>query len=144
MPSSEKSFSERLFAAEFLAGQYSLFLGGFGLAFFYLHLLKPHLPVWIAGPFFQIPWAIVFVIFFTNRPFFSPRLCRRYWLLAVCWYALFTVSAEIIWILGYTPAMPAAHLALSIVMTQGLMSIGWLSFVPLVHDYLRNPDSWML
>jgi hypothetical protein len=129
-------------STEFLVGQHSLFLAGIGQAFFYLHQFKPHLPVWIAGPFFLMPWAIVFILFYHDRPLFAAPTIRRWWIYAACGSALFTVIAEVIWILGYMPPPTAAHRVVSDVFVQILMNLGWLSFVPMIRDYLRNPHLW--
>jgi len=40
---------------EFLIGQHSLFIAGFGQAFFYVHQFKPHLPVFVALLLLAIP-----------------------------------------------------------------------------------------
>src|SRR5271163_1912986 len=84
-------------STEFLIGQHSLFLAGVGQSFFYLHQFKPHLSVWVASPFLQIPWAIVFILFFHERPLVPPRIIRRWWLGAAGGAALFTVMAEVVW-----------------------------------------------
>jgi hypothetical protein len=127
---------------EFLIGQHSLFIAGFGQAFFYLHQFKPHLSVWVASPFLQIPWAIVFILFFHERPLFSPRTIRQWWFTAACGCALFTVVAEAIWILGYMPPPTADHRVAADVLVQVLMNLGWLSFIPMVRDYNSNPGLW--
>jgi hypothetical protein len=127
---------------EFLAGQHSLFLAGFGQSFFYLHLFKPHLSAWVASPFLQIPWAIVFVLFFHERPLFSPATIRRWWLFAACGSALFTVMAEMVWILGYMPPPTPEHRVAADVLVQVLMNLGWLSFIPMIRDHRGHPDLW--
>jgi len=146
MPASnEHPVHGSLSPAEFFIGQHSLFLGAGGQAFFYVHLFKPHFPVWIAMPFFLIPWITVFLIFFNHRSLFPSRQARHYWLYATYWYATLTVIAEIIWLLGYLPAptpIPPVTPFASVMTFQVLMNIGWLSLVPLVHDYLRNPRLW--
>ena len=71
--SSEPSALRKLPALEFLVGKHSMFVAAMGQAFFYLHLFKPHLPVWVAGPFFMIPWGIMFVLFYHEKPLISPR-----------------------------------------------------------------------
>ena len=126
----------------FLIGQHSLFLAGLGQAFFYLHLCEPHLPVWIAGPFFLIPWSIVFVLFYHEPPLFHPASIRRWWLRATAGSALFTLIAEAIWILGYMPAPKADHSVVSDVFIQILMNLGWLSFIPLLRDHRDNSSLW--
>jgi hypothetical protein len=143
--SSNTSARRKLPVTEFIVGQHSLFFGAGGQACFYIHLFKPHLPVWAAVPFFMIPWAVVFVIFFSDRPLFSPREIRRYWLNAVCWYALFTVLAEGIWLLGYMPPVKPVTPSTPLIATatiQVLMNLGWLSFIPMIRDYIRNPSLW--
>ena len=129
-------------STEFLIGQHSLFLAGLGQSFFYLHQFKPHLPVWIAGPFFMISWGVVFVLFFHERPLFSAQFIRLWWLGAACWSALFTMNAEAIWILGYMPPPTADHRLAADVLVQVLMNLGWLSFIPMVRDYIHNPHLW--
>jgi len=127
---------------EFLIGQHSLFLAGLGQSFFYLHQFKPDLPVWVATPFLQISWGIVFILFFHDRPLFPPRTIRRWWLAAACGSALFTVIAEAIWLLGYMPPPTADHRVAADVLVQVLMNLGWLSFIPMVRDYNLHPDLW--
>jgi len=128
---------------EFLIGQHSLFLAGFGQSFFYLHQFKPYLPVWVASPFFLIPWGVIFILFYHRRPLFSTRSIRRWWLFAACGSALFTVIAEAVWILGYMPPPTADHRVAADVFVQVLMNLGWLSFIPMVRDYNNNPDLWL-
>ena len=130
------------YSMEFLIGQHSLFLAALGQAFFYLHLFKPHLSVLAAGPFFQIPWAVVFILFYHERPFFSPQFIRRWWFSAACGSALFTVLAEAIWALGYMPPPTAGHRVAADVLVQVLMNLGWLSFIPMIRDHAHNPDLW--
>jgi hypothetical protein len=127
---------------EFLIGQHSLFIAGFGQSFFYLHQFKPYLPVWAAVSFLLISWAIVFFLFYHERPLFSPRFIRCWWLFAACWCALFTLMAEAIWILGYMPPPTAEHRVAADVMVQVLMNFCWLSFIPMVRDYRSNRNLW--
>jgi hypothetical protein len=127
---------------EFLLCQHSLFVAGLGQSFFYLHLFKPLLPVWVASPFLLIPWAIVFIFFYHEPPLFPPQTLRRYWLGAVGLSAFFTVAAEVMWILGYLPPPTAEHRLAADVLVQVLMNVGWLSFIPLIRDYHRNPELW--
>jgi hypothetical protein len=129
-------------STEFLIGQHSLFIAGLGQSFFYLHQFKPHLPVWVASPFLLIPWAVVFILFFHERPLFPTRLIRRWWFFAACWSAMFTVMAETLWILGCMPPPTADHSIEADIFVQVLMNFGWLSFVPMVRDYIRNPHLW--
>ena len=129
-------------STEFLIGQHSLFLAGLGQSFFYLHQFKPHLPVWSAVPFFLISWGVVFVLFFHERPLFPAPFIRRWWFGAACWSALFTVIAEAVWILGYMPPPAADHRLAADVLVQVLMNLGWLSFIPMIRDYNRNPHLW--
>jgi hypothetical protein len=127
---------------EFLVGQHSLFLAGLGQSFFYLHQFKPQLSVWVAGPFLLTPWAIIFILFFHDRPLFSLKSIRRWWLFAACGSALFTVIAEAVWILGYMPPPTADHRLASDVLVQVLMNLGWLSFIPMVRDRNSYPNLW--
>jgi hypothetical protein len=127
---------------EFLVGQHSLFLAGLGQSFFYLHQFKPHLLVWIAGPFLLIPWAIIFILFFHERPLFPARSIRRWWFFVACWSALFTVIAEAVWVLGYMPPPTADHRVASDVLVQVLMNLGWLSFIPMIRDHNSYPNLW--
>ena len=129
-------------STEFLIGQHSLFIAGLGQSFFYLHQFKPHLPVWVASSFLLIPWGIVFVLFYHERPLFSPQSIRRCWLFAACGSALFTVMAEAIWLLGYMPPPTAEHRVAVDVLVQVLMNLGWLSFIPMIRDYNSNPNLW--
>jgi len=130
------------YSMEFLIGQHSLFIAEFGQSFFYLHQFKPHLSVWVASPFLQIPWAIVFILFFHDRPLVPPRSIRRWWLFAACGCALFTVVAEAVWILGYMPPPSADHRVAADVLVLVLMNLVWLSFIPMVRDYKSNPNLW--
>ena len=130
------------YSTEFLIGQHSLFLAGMGQSFFYLHQFKPHLPVWIATPFLLIPWGLVFVLFYHERPLFSPQAIRKWWLRAACAAAFFTLVAEAIWILGLMPPPTADHRVIADVLVQLLMNLGWLSFIPMVRDFKNNPHLW--
>lgn len=127
---------------EFLVGQHSLFLAGLGQSFFYLRLFKPHLPVWAAGPFFMLAWGVVFIIFYHERSLFPENSIRRCWFLAACWSAMFTVMAEAIWLLGWMPPPSAEHRVAADVLVQVLMNLGWLTFIPMIRDYNRNPNFW--
>jgi hypothetical protein len=127
---------------EFLIGQHSLFMAGLGQSFFYVHQFKPYLPVWVANPLLQIPWAIIFVLFYHERPLFSPQSIRKWWFRAACWAMLFTVVAEAIWILGFMPPPTADHRVAADVLVQVLMNLGWLSFVPMLRDFKNNPYLW--
>jgi hypothetical protein len=129
-------------ANEFLVGQHSLFFAGLGQAFFYLHLLSPYLAVWVAGPLLLAPWGVVFVLFYEERTFVSPRFLRRTWLACVAWVAALTVLAEVLWALGCLPKTETIHWLASIVLVQLLMNLGWLSIVPLIRDYRHNPKLW--
>jgi hypothetical protein len=130
------------YSTEFLIGQHSLFLAGMGQAFFYLHEFKPHLQVWVAAPFLLIPWSIVFVLFYHERPIFPTRVIRQWWFFAACFSAMFTVIAEVLWILGYIPPPTPEHRVAADVVVQFLMNLGWLSFIPMRRDYLLNPGLW--
>jgi hypothetical protein len=132
-------------ALEFAVGQHSLFVAALGQSMFYVHLFKPYLPVWAAVPFLLLPWITVFMIFFTNRPLFPPLQTRYYWLYAAFACNALTVIAEIIWLLGYMPALmpkPPVTPAEATVLIQVAMNLGWLSLVPLLHDYFRNRPLW--
>ncbi len=143
MPASN-DFSARkgLYAVEFILGQHSLFVGALGQAFFYLRLCKPFLAVWVAGPFFMIPWAVVFVLFYSDRMPFPPAFVRRWWLISLSWFALLTIAAELLWRLGYLPPTASDHALASVIFVQLLMNLGWLSWIPLIHNYLRNSKLW--
>jgi hypothetical protein len=130
------------YSTEFLIGQHSLFLAGLGQSFFYLHQFKPHLPVWVASPFLLIPWCVVFILFYHERPLFPPQTIRRWWFFTACWSMQFTVMAEAIWLLGYMPPPTADHRVAADVLVQVLMNLGWLSFVPMIRDYKNNPYLW--
>jgi hypothetical protein len=127
---------------EFLIGQHSLFLAGLGQGFFYMHLFKPHLAPWVAGPLLLLPWSIVFVLFYHERPIFPAGSIRRWWLYAAYATALFTVMAEAVWILGYMPPPTPEHSVISDIFVQILMNLGWLCFVPMMRDYRDNPELW--
>jgi hypothetical protein len=129
-------------STEFLIGQHSLFLAGLGQSFFYLHQFKPNLPVWIATPILQIPWGLVFVLFYHERSLFSAHSIRRCWRFAAAASALFTIVAELIWILGYMPPPTADHRVQADVLVQIMMNLGWLSFIPMIRDYRTNPELW--
>ena len=143
MPASRDiSVLRKLPALEFVVGKHSLFVAAIGQSFFYLHLFKPHLPVWIAGPFFMIPWGIVFVLFYRERSLISPRTLRGCWLLAGGMCALFTVLAELIWLFGLVPPWAVAHPIVSIVLLQVLMNSVWFCLIPMLLDFIRNPQFW--
>ena len=94
----------RRYSTEFLIGQHSLFLAAFwGSRFSIYTNSSPTLPVGVAVPFFMISWGIVFILFYHERPLFSPPLIRRWWFRAAGASALFTLIAEAIWLLGLMP-----------------------------------------
>jgi hypothetical protein len=130
------------YSMEFLIGQHSLFLAGLGQSFFYLHQFKPHLPVWIATPLLLIPWGVVFVLFYHERPRFSPQTIRKWWRRVAVGSALFTVMAEVIWILGLMPPPTADHRVIADLLVQFMMNLVWLSFVPMLRDFRNNPYLW--
>ncbi|HEV3271353.1 MAG TPA: hypothetical protein VGZ93_04145 [Candidatus Methylacidiphilales bacterium] len=144
MPELTKNSAQRspCRSIEFFIGQHSLFLAGLGQSFFYLHQFKPHLPVWVATPLLLIPWAVVFILFYHDRPLFSRRSIRRCWRFAACISALFTVTAEAIWLSGNMPPPTADHRIAADVLVQVLMNLGWLSFVPMIRDCHNNPHLW--
>jgi hypothetical protein len=127
---------------EFLIGQHSLFLAGLGQAFFYMHVLKPYLAAWVAGPVLLTPWSIVFVLFYHERALFPPQSIRGWWLRSVAATAILTVLAEAIWLLGFMPAPTPQHHVASDVFVQVLMNLGWLSLVPMIRDRRDNPELW--
>ena len=127
---------------EFLIGQHSLFLAGMGQSFFYLHQFKPNLPVWIATPLLLVPWGIVFVLFYHERPPFTPQSIRKWWLRSAVGAALFTLVAEAIWILGLMAPPTPDHRVIADVLVQLLMNLGWLSFIPMIRDFKNNPNLW--
>ncbi len=126
----------------FIVGQHSLFLAAMGQSFFYLHQFKPHRPVWVAVPFFMIPWGTVFVLFYHARPLFPAQFIRRWWFGLACCSGIFTVVAEAIWLLGYVPPSISEHRFAADVLVQALMNLGWLSFIPMIRDYNNNPSLW--
>ena len=130
-------------STEFLVGQHSLFIAGFGQAFFYMHQFKPYLPAWIAAPVLFLPWSIVFVLFYHARPVFRPMTIRRWWLGAAVGCALFTVAAEMIWALGLMPPPTAEHRLAADVLVQILMNTVWLSFIPMIRDFRGHPELWL-
>ena len=130
------------YSTEFVIGQHSLFMAALGQSFFYLHQFKPALPVGVAVPFFMISWGVVFVLFYHERPLFSPGLIRRWWFRAAAASAFFTLLAEAIWVLGLMPPPTADHKVLSDVLVLVLMNLGWLSFVPMARDYRNTPELW--
>ena len=118
-------------------------LAGLGQAFFYLHLFRPYLPIWVASIFLFLPWSVVFVIFYHGRPLFTPRIIRRWWLAAGCACAVFTVTAEIVWALGYLPpSLSPENKFVADVFVQMLMNLVWLSFIPMFRDYKNNLELW--
>jgi xanthine/uracil permease len=127
---------------EFLIGQHSLFLAGFGQSFFYLHQFKPYLPVWAATSFLLIPWAIVFILFYHDRPLLPPQSIRGWWLGSAGLCTLFTVIAEAIWALGLMPPPTPEHRIAADVLVQVLMNLAWLSFIPMIRDYRNHPNFW--
>jgi len=90
--------------------------------------LPPGLPQWIMMSVLSPPWLLVFVISFCNRPPFGPRSFRRCFLLAMCWYALFTILSEALHFI-FHPA-PPWHFAF--IVARVLMYGGLLGFIPLL------------
>jgi hypothetical protein len=129
-------------STEFLIGQHSLFLAGLGQGFFYVHQFAPHLPAGIAGPLLLLPWGIVFILFYHERPVFPVATIRRWWLRAAGLTAILTVVAELIWILGFMPPPGADHRIQADILVQVLLNLGWLSFVPMIRDHRNNPELW--
>jgi hypothetical protein len=140
--SSNPPIRNQRYSTEFLIGQHSLFLAALGQGFFYVHQLNPHLPAGVAGPVLMIPWGVVFILFYHERPIFPVALIRRWWLRAACATAFFTLVPEAIWILGFMPPPQGDHRVAADVLVQLLMNAGWLSFVPMVRDYKNNPEIW--
>ena len=130
------------YSTEFIIGQHSLFLAGLGQAFFYLHQFRPYLQVGVVTPLLLIPWGVIFVLFYHERPVFPTHTIRQWWLYAACSSAMFTVMAELIWILGLMPPPGPDHRVIADVLVQCLMNLVWLSFVPMRRDYLFNPELW--
>jgi hypothetical protein len=82
---------------------YCFLIGAIGQWAFYFRLF-PRLPQWLVmgAPF--IAWLTIFTISFCNRPPFGPRLFRRCLLFAMCWYAVMTLAAEVLyWIVAPAP-----------------------------------------
>jgi len=129
---------------EFLIGQHSLFIAGFGQAFFYVHQFKPHLPIFVAVLLLAIPWGIVLVLFYRDPApiFFSPQTIRRWWRRCAGACTAFTVVAELIWVAGLMPPPTADHRVAADVLVQILMNFAWLSYIPMIRDYRNNPNLW--
>jgi hypothetical protein len=130
------------YSTEFLIGQHSLFLAALGQGFFYVHQFSPHLPAGLAGPLLMMPWGIVFILFYHERPLFAVATIRRWWVCAAGATALLTVMAEAIWLLGFMPPPGADHRIQADVLVQILLNAVWLSFVPMIRDYRNNPEFW--
>jgi hypothetical protein len=141
-PSINPPIRNSRYSTEFLIGQHSLFLAALGQGFFYVHQFKPWLPVGVAVPLLMIPWGLVFILFYHERPIFPVATIRRWWLRAVCATAVLTVVAEAIWLLGFMPPPGADHRIASDVLVQILMNLGWLSIVPMIRDHRNNPELW--
>jgi hypothetical protein len=110
---------------------YGLLIGAMGQWGFYGRLF-PHLPSWIVMGVLFIPWLTIFIISFCNQPPFGPRPFRRCLLLAMCWYAVMTLLAEILCLFIH-PA-PRGHL--SLIVARILMYSGAVSFIVLVRAYI--------
>lgn len=117
---------------------WGLFIGAIGQAGFY-RLLFPRLPSWVmVAPLF-LPWLIVFIISFCNLPPFGPRLFRHSLMFAMCWYGVFTLLAEVLYLIIH----PAAHGHFTIISARVLTYIGALSFVVFVRAcvFFRNYET---
>ena len=110
----------------------SLFLGTMGQAAC-TGALKPHLPGWIMFLVVCLPFLTVFTITFFKRSFLTPRAFRFCLLFAMCWFALVTFVAEILFQLGF---MPPESPTFGRTLSRILMHVGWLSFIPLIRLYL--------
>ena len=112
-----------------MVGYCSLLLGTMGQAACTGAALKPHLPVLVV----YLPFLTVFTITFFKRSLLPPRAFRFCVLFAMCWFALVTLVAEILFHLGY---MPPESPTFGRTFSRILMHIGWLSFIPLIRLYL--------
>jgi hypothetical protein len=126
-----------LMAIEWIAGYFGFFIGAMGQAAF-IGAYKAYLPVWMAVLICYIPCLLVYTLNFFNRPLFPHRLSRLCWLFASCWFGVVTVSLELLHFLG---SMPADISADGLKISRILMHLGWLSFIPITHSYIRDSRS---
>lgn len=111
---------------------YALLIGALGLQWFYLRF-PFHLPHWLILGVLFIPWLTVYTISFCNGTPFGPRPYRWCLLVAMGWYALLTVMAEVGQRLVQLP--PDGHIPITA--ARCLMYLGLLSFIPFIHAYKR-------
>jgi hypothetical protein len=100
---------------------------------------KDRLAIFFATVIFMVPWFIVFLLNFTNRPLFPPQKTFRWWLFASCWYAALTIIGEILYFAGYLPIKTIHHTSEDYYIPRALhvlMFVGLLSFIPLIR-YLK-------
>ena len=117
----------------------SLFFGILGQGVVYSPLLGKGFPLVMATLLLLVPWFIVFFLNFTNRPPLSPQATFHWWLFASCWYAAFTITAEVLYFCGYLPVKTRYHTSEDYYIPLAfhvLMHAGWLSFIPLMR-YVR-------
>ena len=124
---------ETIFGIGSFVGYFSLFIGCLGQVGFLSPVTKPHLPVIVAAMISMLPGLIVFTITFHNRSFLPPRPFRFCLLFAICWFAAFTIFAEILYHLGYMPPDSPSD---AVTPCRVLMHIGWLSLLFIVPRYV--------
>jgi hypothetical protein len=89
---------------------FGFLIGAMGHWAFYGRLL-PRLQPWALMTVLLIPWFMVFVITFCNRPPFGPRTFRRSLLLAMSLYVLVTLIAETLHL--FLQPAPRGHFSLT-------------------------------
>jgi hypothetical protein len=127
---------DALWAIVWIVGYFGLFVGCIGQVAFTAPVLRPHLPAWIGWigvVTVMLPWLIVFTITFFNHPFLSPRAFRFCLVLAMCFFALFTIVTEVLCHFGYMPPDSPAYAR---TISRVLMHMGWFSFIPLGRLYV--------
>src|ERR1051325_1277205 len=78
---------------------WGLLIGAMGQAIFFTRLF-PGLPKWVEWVVFcvlYVPWLTVFGISFCKQAPCGPRPFRRCLIFAMCWYAVMTLLAEILY-----------------------------------------------
>jgi hypothetical protein len=111
----------------------TLFIGTLGQSGFCSPVIKPHVPVWIAAIIITFPVLIVLTLTYFKRSLVSPRTFRLCLLLAMCWYALITIAAEVLNFFGYMPPDSPKYAG---TLCRVLMHVGWISFIPLIRFYI--------
>src|ERR1700722_16264228 len=100
---------------------WGLWFGAVGQSILYESFF-PLLPTWAVFTFVFVPWLTTFTISFCQQPPFGPRSLRHALVFAMCWYAVATVLAEILYLLLH----PASPWPISIVVAHLVICLGGL------------------